>query len=201
MHFAYNKLIVSRRRHQAVAAKKGKDIKQAEALLGALIEKRPHELKLVWREAYDRGQAWRKLLTEGMLELPPSVRDETLRTVSAPRSVLPGPELVFNNPRLNYDFDRDVVIFVGESFGSAVRCAISREALDDHFGTDRMNQKGRVEAVRERRSTIEQMARTKFLFWPVEDPEAVLIRTEEVPKLLKDARTLPRRPRSKSHAK
>jgi hypothetical protein len=32
------------------------------------------------------------------------------------------------------------------------------------------------------------MARTKFLSWPVEEPEAVLIRTDQVPKLLKDSK-------------
>lgn len=31
------------------------------------------------------------------------------------------------------------------------------------------------------------MARTKYLSWPIEEPEKVLIRTEEVPKLLKES--------------
>jgi Protein of unknown function (DUF1488) len=38
---------------------------------------------------------------------------------------------------------------------SAVKCEISREALDDHFGTDGMDQTGPVEAVRKNRSKIE----------------------------------------------
>lgn len=198
--YAIHKLIISRRR-QAGAAKREKDIKQAEALLAALVEKRPQELKLAWHEAWERGQGWRKLLTEGMSELAPKVRDATLKTVDATRSVLPGLELTFNNPRLAYDFDRDVVTFVGESLGSAVYCAISREALDDHFGTDGVNQKGRVEKVRETRSTIEQMARTKFLSWPVEEPEAVLIRTADVPRLLKKSTGVGRRLRAKARSR
>jgi hypothetical protein len=32
--------------------------------------------------------------------------------------------------------------------------------------------------------SIEKMAREKYLYWPVEEPEAVLIKTMEVPKLL-----------------
>jgi hypothetical protein len=58
--FALHKLIVSRRRHRTAGAKKDKDIKQAELLLVALVQKRPHELKLAWREAYDCGQTWRQ---------------------------------------------------------------------------------------------------------------------------------------------
>jgi hypothetical protein len=92
--------------------------------------------------------------------------------------VVHGLDLTFNNPLLVYDFDRDVVTFSGKSLGTEVQCAISREALDDHFGTDRSGQKGRIEKVRENRSVIEQMARTKFLSWPVEEPEAVLIKCQ-----------------------
>jgi hypothetical protein len=193
--YAVHKLIISRRR-QAGAAKREKDVKQAEALLAVLMDKRPEELKLAWREAYGRGQTWRKLLTEGMNELAPKIRDEILRTVDAQRSVLPGADLTFNNPRLAYDFDRDVVTFVGESLGSTVRCAISREALDDHFGTDGLDKIGRIKKVHDDFSKIERITRTKFLSWPVEEPEAVLIRTAEVPQLLKEARRVGRRLRN-----
>jgi len=62
---------------------------------------------------------------------------------------------------------------------------ISREALDDHFGTDGQDQKGRVESVLKNRSKIEQMARTKYLSWPVDEPGTVLIKTMDVPQLLK----------------
>lgn len=182
--YAVHKLIISRRR-TAGKAKREKDIKQAEALLEVLMEKRPQELKLAWREAYERGQTWRKLLAEGMGELVPKIRDEVLKTVDATRSALPGLDLTFHNPRLSYDSEREAVTFVGESLGSPVHCAISREALDDHFGTDDLGQKGRIETVRENWSKIEKMAHTKFLTWRVEEPEAVLIRTDEVPQLLK----------------
>jgi len=37
------------------------------------------------------------------------------------------------------------------------------------------------------RSVIEGMARTKFLSWPIEDVNTVLIKTTDVPALLKEA--------------
>ncbi len=199
--YAIHKLIISRRRHLAGAAKKGKDIEQAEALLAVLVEKRPHELKLAWHEAYERGQTWRKLLTEAMIELAPRIRDEALKTVGAPRRLLPGVDLTFNNPPLRYDSHRDIVTFVGESLGSPVRCAISREALEDHFDADNLDEIGRVERVREHRSTIERLARTKFLSWPVEEPETILIRTDEVAQLLKESSKPPRTSRGKGRAR
>ena len=186
--FAVHKLIISRRR-PAGKLKREKDIKQAEALLSVLMEKRPQELKIAWREAYERGQTWRKLLAEGMSELAPKIRDEILKAVDASRWVLPALDLAFSNPHLAYDSEREVVTFVGEALGSPVHCAISREALDDHFGADDLGQKGLIERVRKNRSKIEQMARTKFLSWRVEEPEAVLIRTDEVPQLLKKSKS------------
>jgi Protein of unknown function (DUF1488) len=39
-----------------------------------------------------------------------------------------------------------------------VACAISREALDDHFGTDGLDKEERVQAFLRSRSKIEQMA-------------------------------------------
>jgi hypothetical protein len=43
----------------------------------------------------------------------------------------------------------------------------------------------RLSKFREIRSVIERMAREKYLRWPVEEPEVVLIRTDDVPKLRK----------------
>jgi len=76
------------------------------------------------------------------------------------------------------------VTFIGETLGRTVRCAISREALDDNFGaTTDLTKEQRLDKFRQNRSTIERMAREKYLNWPVEDPETVLIKTMEVPKL------------------
>jgi hypothetical protein len=182
--YAVHKLIVSRRRRRGLA-KSEKDLRQAEALLEALAQKRPHELKLAWQEAHERGQTWRQLLFEGMSQLASRSRDVTLKVVDSPRALLPGLDLAFNNPPARYDSGRDIVAFAGEALGSSVSCAISREALDDHFGADDLDKDGRVETFLKNRSTIERMARTKYLSWPVEEPGTVLIKTADVPKLLK----------------
>jgi hypothetical protein len=183
--YAVHKLIVSRRRPEGFA-KRDKDLLQAEALLAVLAEKRPHELQLAWQEAYKRGPTWRRLLTEGLSQLEASVRDSTLKLVDLRRSTLPGIDLIFDNPPIRYDFSRDIATFEGTALGSPVVCAISREALDDHFGTDGQDQKGRVESVLRNRSSIEQMARAKYLSWPVEEPGAVLIKTMDVAQLKKE---------------
>jgi hypothetical protein len=182
--YAIHKLIVSRRRPEGLA-KRDKDLQQAEALLEALVEKRPHDLKLSWQEAYERGRTWRQLLAEGLGHLRASVRDLTLRAIDVRRSIIPGLDLNFNNPPARYDFSRDIVLFTGTSLGGPVECAVSRETLDDHFGADGLGQEGRVECFLKNRSKIERMARTKYLSWPIEEPNVVLIKSADAQKLMK----------------
>jgi hypothetical protein len=185
--FAIHKLIVARRR-PAGAAKQEKDIQQATALLELLAQKRPFELKTAWKEAYQSGKRWRQLLGEGLSRLSAAIRDLTLKVVDEHRDITTGINLSFNNSTPKYDQSRDIVTFNGEALGVQVNCAISREALDDNFGTAGMSgrtNEERLETFRKNRSTIENMARHKYLFWPVEGIEAVLIKTEDVPKLLK----------------
>jgi hypothetical protein len=186
--YAVHKLIVSRCRHEG-AAKRDKDLQQAEALLEALAAKRPHELKLVWEEARNRGPRWRKLLEEGLAQIAPQIRDLLLKTVGGRRAAIPGIDLTFNNPPPHYDFGRDVVTFAGEALGTPVTAAISREALADYFGANGLGQEGRVQKFLENRTTIERMARVKYLLWPIEEPGAVLIKTADVPKLQKELPT------------
>jgi len=182
--YAVHKLIVSRRRQQG-AAKQDKDLQQSAALLDVLNEKTPYELKSAWEEAYGRGPTWQKLLIEGLGYISASIRDKVLRTIERPRNIILGLKLEFAEPVPRYDFERDVVTFIGEAGRVAVRCAISREALDDNFGaTTRLSNEQRLDKFRQNRSSIEGMAREKYLNWPVEEPEAVLIKTTEVPRLL-----------------
>jgi hypothetical protein len=181
--YAVHKLIVALRRPPGVT-KVEKDFKQAGTLLEALAEKYGEELRAVWEEAYGRGPKWRKLLLSGMSQLNPRPRDLTLRILDRSRDTLPGIDLTFNNPPARYDGDRDVVTFTGEALGNSVKCAVSREVLDDHFGADNLDKEGRMEAFRKNRSNIERLLRTKYLLWPVEEPEFVLLKTMDVPKLL-----------------
>ena len=179
--FALHKLIVSRRR-SAGNPKRDKDLRQAETLLAVLVQKRPFELAQIWREAHGRGRTWRQLLLEGLAVAAIRPRDLLLRTVEQTRSILPGVNLVFSNPPARYESDRDVVVFEAhDTLGGRVQCAISREALEDHFDADDLEPKNRVRKFLDHRSEIEALARSKYLSAPVEEPGSVLIRTEDVP--------------------
>jgi hypothetical protein len=190
--YAVHKLIISRRRREGTA-KRDKDLQQAEILLEVLARKRAHELKLAWKEASKNGPTWRQLLAEALGQLRPAIRDLTLQVVDGHRSMIPGLDLTFNNPPARYDFGRDIVTFTGKALATPVACAISREALDDHFGTDGLGQKGRIETFNRNRSKIELMARIKYLSWPIDEPDSVLIKTTDVDKLLKEISAAPTR--------
>jgi hypothetical protein len=60
---------------------------------------------------------------------------------------------------------------------------VSREALEDHFGANHSDRKGRLEAFQKERSRIERLLRSKYLHHPVEDPESVLLTTGDVEEL------------------
>lgn len=180
--FALHKLIVARRRKLGLA-KIEKDLRQAESLLNVLIQKHPYELRNVWKEAVERGKKWQRLIGEGLGLIDADIRDYTLKTVGAPRSVIPGLDLKFSAPPVRYNFERQVVEFSGDAGGALVRCAVSREALDDYFGADRVDQAGKLEIFHNNQSAFENMARTKYLNWPAEDAGGVLIKTEDIEKL------------------
>jgi hypothetical protein len=184
--YAVHKLIVAQRRHAGLA-KSDKDLRQAEVLIEILAQRRPKELRLAWNEAYGRGPRWRQHLSEGLAAIAGSSRDWMLKVGDRLRSTVSEIDLTFENPPIHYDFGRDVAHFAGEALGDIVKCEISREALDDHFGTDGQDQKGRVEVVKKNRSKIEALMRAKYLFRPVEQPGVVLIKTAEVPDLLEES--------------
>ncbi len=182
--YALHKLIVAQRRRD-VSPKRQKDIQQTQALLDALAQRRPSELRAAWAEAWRRGGKWRQLLGEGLAFVDSAVRDRFLKLVEAPRSVIPGLDLRFAAPAARYDFDRDVVAFIGAANDVDVRCAISRAALEDHFDADGLDKDGRLRKFREHRDQIERLARFKYLERPVEEAGAVLIKTADVPDLRK----------------
>jgi hypothetical protein len=182
--YALHKLIISQRRREDTV-KRDKDIQQAAALLAVLAEKRPHELRGAWEEAVGRGKAWRDLLGRGLAQVLGEIREGTLKAVNERRQVIPDLNLTFQNPPARYDFDRDIVAFEGAANGDLVECAISREALEDHFGADELDAEGRLEVFRRNRSLIERLAREKFLTWPIDKPNSVLIGTIELPDLMR----------------
>ena len=182
--FAVHKLILALDRPPGIA-KRDKDLAQAAALILALIEKQPEELRLAWEEAYERGPQWRKMLLGGMRRLSPETRDFLLKSLERSREILPGMDLTFPDSRARYDSDRDVVSFNGAALGHPVKCAVSREALEDHLGAGGHNKEERLASFQRNRSKLEQMARTKYISWPVEEPESVLLRTMDFEELSK----------------
>ena len=86
-------------------------------------------------------------------------------------------ELTFPSPDEAYDSTRMVVTFWGQDGDNRVHCAISREALDDHFQGDNRD---KLEVFRSNRKTVEEEARRKYLGRNTERDGSVLIRTSDL---------------------
>jgi hypothetical protein len=175
--FAIHKLIVSRRRSIA-SLKRDKDLRQAESLLEILAQRRPFELTEAWREAYDRGPAWRQILLEALTVASARPRDLMLKIAEEPRALLPKFDLRFDNPPVRYDIGRRIVAFEGkESFGGTVVCEISHEAIADNFVPSGCDPGAILAGFHQNRAAMEMMTREKYLSWPIEEPAAVLVKT------------------------
>ena len=88
-------------------------------------------------------------------------------------------ELKFPDRAEKWDFDREVVVFIGQDGDNRVRCAISREALGDDFRAD---DRDKVEVFRENREVIEEGARRKYAAGDTEPDGSVLIHSGEPAK-------------------
>ncbi len=93
------------------------------------------------------------------------------------RWVLEKHELKFPEQEEKFDFDHEGVFFFGQDGDSRVRCAISREALDDDF---RGHDRDKVEVFRENRAAIEQGVRQKYAAGDTETDGSVLIHSGEL---------------------
>lgn len=180
--YAVHKLILALDRPAAIA-KRDKDLQQAAQLIEALANRHPEDLKMAWEEAYARGRKWRRLLLGGMRQLAPPALDLLLKTVGRSRAIVPEIDLTFRNPPLRYDADREVVRFAGQSLGNPVDCAVSREALEDHFGANNLGATGRVDAFQKNRSRIEGLVRAKYLHGPIDEPGTLLLATGDIAEL------------------
>ena len=89
-------------------------------------------------------------------------------------------DLKFPDHAEKWDFDREVVLFYGQDGDNRVRCAISREALDDDFRGDNRD---KVEVFRENRAAIEQGARQKYAAGDTETDGSILVHSGELAKL------------------
>jgi Protein of unknown function (DUF1488) len=87
-------------------------------------------------------------------------------------------DLTFPDQEQKFDFDSEVVFFFGQDGKTRIRCAISRESLDDDFRADDSE---KVEAFRENRKVIEA-ARQKYLARDTETDGSILIHSGEQAK-------------------
>jgi hypothetical protein len=135
--YAIHKLIISQKRHATSSTKKQKDIEQARVLIEALSETRPYELNEALASASGKGPAWNDALDRAL-------------------------DITFRAPSLYHDFDRDIVWFEGMALGKKHRCAISEDALADHFGLKGDSPADMLKTARTNRGPIEAVMKRKF---------------------------------------
>ncbi len=85
--------------------------------------------------------------------------------------------LSFHEPKGRYDSERMSVSFEGSDGANTVRCAISGEALNDHFDGDGCDPLKVFTANVER---IEHEARCKYLAGKIEPDGSILIRASDL---------------------
>ncbi len=86
--------------------------------------------------------------------------------------------LIFPNAQnVQYDGSREIVIFWGQAEGKSIRCAISSEALEDHYKSKHKNP---VKIFLENQSAIEHEAVRKYLNNQFEADDFILIKTEDL---------------------
>jgi hypothetical protein len=88
-------------------------------------------------------------------------------------------DLTFLERDERYLADRHVVVFSAMDGKTRVRCAISGEALDDHFNGDGRDE---LDVFRGHRKTIEEESRRKYLAGDTEADGSILIRTGDLGK-------------------
>jgi hypothetical protein len=167
--FALHKLIVAQRRREG-DPKRDKDIFQAQALLNVVVDRRPHELRDAWEEAFGRGKTWQRLLGDGLGLVHPATRDRVLRTVGAPRMVVPGLHLRFIPERVGYDTASGDVRFFAHAGRETVTCMVGPDSLEAVSGVTPQGRNECLASFRQHRGRIEQVLRRRYLTGAVETP-------------------------------
>jgi transcriptional regulator with XRE-family HTH domain len=85
--------------------------------------------------------------------------------------------LIFAHTNARYDPMRGTVLFDGKDGDKVISCAISREALDDHYNGD---DKDKLKVFNANRESIEHEARRKYLAENMEADGSILIRTGDL---------------------
>jgi fido (protein-threonine AMPylation protein) len=88
-------------------------------------------------------------------------------------------DLTFPEPMESCVFGRDMVLFYGQDGEAVVRCAITNEALDDHFQGDG---KDKLEVFRANRQAIEQEVRRQYNDGDTEVDGSILIHSGDLPE-------------------
>jgi fido (protein-threonine AMPylation protein) len=88
-------------------------------------------------------------------------------------------DLTFPAPMESCVFGRDMVLFYGQDGEAVVRCAITNEALDDHFQGDG---KDKLEVFRANRQAIEQEVRRQYIAGDTEVDGSILIHSGDLPE-------------------
>jgi fido (protein-threonine AMPylation protein) len=88
-------------------------------------------------------------------------------------------DLTFPEPKESFVFERNIVLFYGRDGEAWVRCAITREALDDHFQGDG---KDKLEVFRANRQAIEQEVRRQYNAGDTEVDGSILIHSGDLPE-------------------
>lgn len=88
--------------------------------------------------------------------------------------------LIFpDTPNVQYDPIRMIVIFWGQDGSKSIRCAISLEALEDHY-KNKSKSKNPVNIFLENHSNIEHEAVRKYLNNEFESDNYILIKTGDL---------------------
>jgi transcriptional regulator with XRE-family HTH domain len=85
--------------------------------------------------------------------------------------------LVFLEKKESYEPNRMVVLFVGRDGYKEIICAISAEALEDHFHGEGKNS---LKVFQANRDNIEHEARRKYLAGTLETNGSVLLKTADI---------------------
>lgn len=86
--------------------------------------------------------------------------------------------LEFPQPNSYNDFDRMVIVFWGQAGDKRIKCAISKEALDDHYrGNSRLSE---LQIFINNQRAIEHEARRKYLENRLEPDGTILIKSADI---------------------
>jgi len=129
----------------------------------------------------------------GLAEIDATVRDRTLSAVGRIRSAVPGLNLTFEQGPPWDDVEREAVALWANAGKQRIRCLVSREALEDHYGADGLGREGRLQEVRDNRRELEALLREKYLRDPIEESGLIVLKTLDVERLRGEIAFTPRR--------